>query len=129
MNLIGLCDRGNELSSLSDDLVTFPFHAKLNDIGPTITEGFCQITVVTLPAIGLVNESVKPALIEWLQGVEWLGGEEMRSTANFDQFATTTAEKTGNEMGRVNASTKIRILKNSLLKGDGGLDASDHEFG
>jgi len=79
MDLIGLCDRGNELSSLSDDLVTFPFHAKLNDIGPTITEGFCQITVVTLPAIGLVNESVKPALIEWLQGVRvaWRGGDEI----------------------------------------------------
>lgn len=129
MDLIGPCHRGNELSSLSDCFVTFPLHAKLNDIGPTITEGFCQITVATLPAIGLVNESIQPALIEWLQGVEWFGGGQLRSTANFDQFATTTAEKTGNEMGRVNTSTKIRILKNGLLKGDCGLDASDHEFG
>ena len=75
MDLIGLCDRCNELSSLNDDPVTFPFHAKLNDIGPAVTEGFRQITVATLPAIGLVNKSIKPALIEWLQGVEWLGGE------------------------------------------------------
>ena len=77
MDLIGLCQRGNELSSFSDDLVTFPLHAKLNDIGPAVTEGFCQIKVATLPAIGLVNESIKPALIEWLQGEEWLGGGQI----------------------------------------------------